>query len=308
MRVLLTGGAGMVGGAVRRLAPAIWDIAAPARAALDLTDRAAVAHFLATRAPFDLVIHAAGRVGGIAANMADQAAFLAENALMGLTLLTAARAARVPRLLNLGSSCMYPRDYRQPLVEGDLLAAPLEPTNEGYAIAKLATARLAQYIAAQDSVAWRTFIPCNLYGPGDRFDAARSHLLPAIILKVHTAMQAGAGSVEIWGDGTARREFLYVDDLAAFIVDAAPRLEALPPVLNTGAGTDHSVRAYYEAVARVLGYRGRFTHNLAAPVGMARKLMDSSAARAHGWAPATTLADGIARTYAAFCAAAEKNR
>ena len=297
----------MVGGAVRRLAPTGWDVAAPTRADLDLTRRAAVEHFLTTQGPFDLVIHAAGRVGGIAANAADQAAFLTDNALMGLNLLTAARAARVPRLLNLGSSCMYPRDYRQPLVEGDLFAAPLEPTNEGYAIAKLATARLAQYIAAQDGGAWRTLIPCNLYGPGDHFDAARSHLLPAIILKVHGAMQVGADSVEIWGDGTARREFLYVDDLAAFIVDAAPRLAALPPVLNVGAGVDHTVREYYEAVARVLGYAGTFTHNLEAPVGMARKLMDSRAARAHGWAPATPLEDGIARTYAAFCATAEKN-
>ncbi len=281
MKILLTGAWGMVGRNVRaHAAAAEHRILAPTRAELDLRDAAAV-------------------VGGIQANIDENARFLADNLAIGLNLLTAAWKVQVPRLINLGSSCMYPRDVEGALTEDLLLSRPLEPTNEGYALAKLAAWKLAQLIARESpALCYRTLVPPNLYGPYDNFDPERSHLMPAIIRKTATAVDRGESEIEIWGDGTVRREFMFAGDLADFIWRHHDRLDTLPDTLNVGSGEDATINAYYQAAAAALGYDGAFRHDLSRPVGMRRKLLDVSGQRRLGWAPATTLAEGVKITAA----------
>lgn len=303
MQVLLTGGSGMLGSAIRRLAPEEapdWSIIAPNHEHLDLQDRRATARFFASN-QVDLVVHTAARVGGIASNIAHPVAYLLDNLEMNDSVIGEACRTRVPGLLFLGSSCMYPKDLPHDLREEDLLSAPLEPTNEGYALSKITAAKLCEFVAAQEGLAFRTLIPCNLYGPGDHYEPERSHLIPAILHKLHQAKTENAGQVEIWGDGTARREFLYVDDLARFILRCTPdTLRGQPSCLNVGTGRDHSVLDYYRIGAQVTGYGGGFTFNLEAPTGMKRKLLDSKRAREFGWSSPTDLTVGMAATYEAY--------
>lgn len=303
MRVLLTGGSGMLGQALRRLSPEIapdLDLLAPFRADLPLTDRAAVARWFADN-PVDAVIHAAARVGGIQANIADPVGFLSDNLVMNEAVIMGAHEAGVGRLVFLGSSCMYPRDHRQPLVEEDILAAPLEPTNEGYALSKIAGARLCDYVSRQyPGRAYRTLIPCNLFGAGDHFGSAASHLIAAVITKVVDARDAGADEVEIWGSGRARREFLDVDHLARFILTRLPDLGALPGLLNIGAGRDHSVDDYYRMVADLAGWQGRFVHDATRPEGMMAKLMSSARAESLGYRPPAGIEADLARAVAVY--------
>ncbi len=296
-RVWVTGGNGMVGRNLREHPRAAdWDIVAPSRQELDLGDRAAVAAF-ARDGQFDLVIHAAGQVGGIQANMADPVGFLINNLDIGRNVIMAAFEADVPALINLSSSCMYPRGRDHALRESDIMTGELEPTNEGYALAKIVATRLCDYIArTRPDLVYRTIIPCNLYGRHDKFDPAASHLVPAIIAKVSDAIRTGDGEVEIWGDGSARREFMYAADLADAIWWAADDPAALPQLMNIGIGDDHSILDYYEAVAAALNWTGKFRFDLTRPVGMQRKLSDVGLQRAWGWSPPTTLRDGIAAT------------
>lgn len=301
MKVFLTGGRGMVGRAVQDdPAAAGHDIIAPSSADLDLTDRPAVMDAVAEAKP-DLVIHAAGKVGGIQANMADKAGFLTDNMDMGLNIVLAAQAAGVPQLLNLGSSCMYPHDAPNPLVEESLGKGELEPTNEGYGLAKLAVARLCAFLSEQHAgLSYKTLMPCNLYGLHDKFDPARSHLVPAIIRKVHEAKLSGAPSVEIWGDGTARREFMFAGDLADGIWAGVARFDELPGFMNIGLGHDHSINDYYAKAAEVIGWQGEFTHDLSKPTGMQQKLVSTARLEAFGWQAQHSLAEGLALTYAHF--------
>jgi GDP-L-fucose synthase len=296
--ILLTGGTGMVGRNVRDLAGQRGIvIIAPLHAELDLLDASAVADFLKRLRPAT-VIHAAGRVGGIEANMREPVAFLTENWDMGRNLVLAAREAGVPRLINLGSSCMYPRDSERPLREEDLLCGPFEPTNEAYAIAKSAVQRLCAYVSTENPrLLYKTLIPCNLYGRYDSFDPRRSHLAAAAIHKLHRAKMEGRAAVEIWGDGKARREFLYAGDLADAILAAVDRFDTLPPVMNVGAGIDHSVDDYYRLAAEVVGYTGAFVHDTGKPVGMQRKLMAVQRAGNWGWRAVTPLREGLAHAY-----------
>lgn len=297
-RLLITGGSGMVGRNLREH-PAIagWQVLAPSSAELDLTDAAAVRRWLADHRP-DAVIHAAGLVGGIQANMARPVDFLVINAAIGQSVILGARDAGITRFINLASTCMYPRGMDTPLSEDMVLTGELEPTNEGYAIAKILATRLCQYIRREDaSLHYKTLIPCNLYGRHDKFDPAHSHLVPAVIHKVHQAKQAGSDSVEIWGDGTARREFLYAGDLADATLRALDRIDTLPDLMNVGLGHDHSINDYYAAAAEVVGWTGRFVHDLSRPVGMKRKLSDVSCLSAWGWQAPTSLRDGLRRTY-----------
>jgi GDP-L-fucose synthase len=301
MKILLTGGRGMVGRALQAHADAAaYEILAPTSGELDLTDRAAVMAAVANAAP-DLVIHAAGRVGGIQANIAQPAAFLTDNLAMGLNVITAAQAARVPQVINLGSSCMYPYEAPNPLVEEILGKGELEPTNEGYGLAKLAVARLCAFVSEEDpTLSYKTMIPCNLYGLYDKFEPEVSHLVPAIIRKIHLAKVSGAEQVEIWGDGTARREFMFVDDLADAIWTGVARFDALPSVMNVGLGYDYSISEYYRYAAKVIGWKGTFVHDLTKPIGMKRKLLSVDRQVAFGWSPRTSLEDGLARSYAHF--------
>jgi GDP-L-fucose synthase len=298
LRILLTGAGGMVG---RNLLehPAIgeFDILAPRSAELNLRDFDAVQDYLANNRP-DMVIHAAGKVGGIQANMREPVGFLLENLDMGRNIVWASRQAGIKRLLNLGSSCMYPRNHNEPLKEEMVLKGELEPTNEGYALAKVVTARLGEYIMREDaSFQYKTLIPCNLYGRHDKFDPAHSHLIPAIIHKVHQARQSGQAAVEIWGDGTARREFMYAGDLADALVRAIREFESLPTMMNIGLGHDYTINEYYQAAAEVMGYAGDFVHDLSKPVGMARKLVSVERQQTWGWSAQYSLKAGIAQSY-----------
>lgn len=298
IKVLITGGNGLVGRNFREH-PAVagFTVLAPSSSELNLQDYGQTEQYLAECRP-ELIIHAAGRVGGIEANLREPVRFFLDNLDMGRNLVWAARQQEVPRLINLGSSCMYPRNAPNPLREEMILQGELEPTNEGYALAKIATARLCQYISREDSgYAYKTLIPCNLYGRHDNFDPASSHLIPAVIHKMHRAKEENKEVVEIWGDGLARREFMYAGDLADCLVKTICFYETLPELMNVGIGQDCTILEYYQTIAEVVGFRGRFVHNLAKPVGMQRKLVDVERATAWGWAAKTSLKQGVGQAY-----------
>ena len=298
IRILLTGGGGMVGRNVLEH-PDIgeFEILAPRSSELDLRNFNAVQGYMQKHQP-DMVIHAAGKVGGIQANMREPVGFLLDNLDMGRNIVWAAHQAGIKHLINLGSSCMYPRNHSEPLREEMVLKGELEPTNEGYALAKVVTARLCEYIMREDaSYQYKTLIPCNIYGRHDKFDPAHSHLVPAIIHKVYQAKLHGQASVEIWGDGSARREFMYGGDLADTILRAIKSFDSLPAYMNVGLGHDYTINEYYETVASVMGYEGDFTHDLGKPVGMARKLVNIEKQTQWGWSAQHDLRSGIEKTY-----------
>ena len=273
-----------------------FDVLAPSRRELNLFDVGAVRSYLLTHRP-DIVIHAAGRVGGIQANIREPVGFLLDNLDMGRNIVMAAHEAGVPRFLNIGSSCMYPRNKSEPLKEEMVLTGELEPTNEGYALAKVLIARLCKYIMHEHSGRqYKTLIPCNLYGRYDKFDPAHSHLIPAVIHKVHHAKFNGS-PVEIWGDGNARREFMYSGDLADALIHCVERFDELPPIMNIGLGCDYTIKEYYAAVADVLGFTGSFSYALDKPVGMARKLVDIKRQIEFGWTSTHDLKDAVNKTY-----------
>ena len=259
MRILVTGGSGMVGqNLLEHPTLKEFTVIAPSSRELNLLDFSATQSYLHQLKP-DLVIHAAGKVGGIQANIREPVCFLMDNLDMGRNIVWAAHQAGVKKLINLGSSCMYPRNYNEPLDEEMVLKGELEPTNEGYALAKVVTARLCEYIMREDSsYQYKTLIPCNLYGKYDQFDPANSHLIPSIIHKIYQAKQTGKVSVEMWGDGTARREFMYAGDLADALVHAIKEFHTVPALMNIGLGHDYTINQYYEIVADVLGYTGSF--------------------------------------------------
>lgn len=297
MKVLVTGATGMVG---RNLLSdpraADYEVLAPGRSVIDLTDAASCDAWFKQNRP-DAVVHLAAVVGGIQANINEPVRFLVENIQIALNLFAAARANGVGVFLNVGSSCMYPRNIEGVLSLPLLLSAPLEPTNEGYALAKIVSWKLAEYLRREDpALQYKTIVPCNLYGLYDHFDAVRSHMVPAAIMKVVAAAEEGRDEVEIWGDGTARREFMFARDLADFIWTWLPRVEDLPDVMNVGVGQDHSVTEYYEAIAAAVGYTGGFKYDPSKPAGMKRKLLDVSQQDDLGWRPKTSLADGIRET------------
>jgi len=265
--------------------------------ALNLLSEGAVLAYMQEHQP-ELVIHCAGTVGGIQANIAAPVKFFSDNMLMSLNVISGAREVGVQRLLNLGSSCMYPRTAVNPLKEDLVLTGELEPTNEGYALAKIAAARLCDYITQeQPELSYKTLIPCNLYGRYDKFGADNSHMIPAVIAKISDARYHQTPSVEIWGDGKARREFMYAGDFADFIYFVIDQIDSLPNLVNVGLGKDHTINEYYQTIAAVLGYDGEFVHDLTKPVGMQQKLVDTARLHTLGWAPHTSLAEGIKHTY-----------
>jgi GDP-L-fucose synthase len=302
MKLFIAGHTGMVGGAlVRRFQrePGVT-LLLRSRRELDLTNQAAVGGFLAAERP-DVVIVAAAKVGGIHANSTYPAEFLFENLAIAANTVHGAFQAGVPRLLFLGSSCIYPKHAPQPMPEDCLLTSALEPTNEAYAIAKIAGLKLCQYYRKQYGVVYHSAMPTNLYGPGDNYHPQNSHVLPALIRRFHEARAAGWAEVGAWGTGSPRREFLHVDDLAdagAFLLG----LENPPDWVNVGTGTDVTIRELTELVAGVVGFGGRITWDATKPDGTPRKLMDVSRLTALGWRARIGLREGLERTYASFLA------
>ena len=302
-RIFVTGHRGMVGSALlRRLqARGYTQVLTRTRAELDLLDQAAVYRYLVEHRP-DYVFIAAAKVGGILANDTERADFLFQNLQIELNLIHGAHRAGVQRLLFLGSSCIYPRDCPQPIREDYLLSGPLEPTNEPYAIAKIAGVKLAESYSRQHGRQYISVMPTNLYGPGDNYDLQSSHVLPALIRKAHEAKGRGDASITVWGSGTPRREFLYVDDLAEACVHLM-ETGYDGPLINIGCGEDLSIRELAQTVAEVVGFQGELVFDSSKPDGTPRKLLDISRLRALGWQPRTPLRAGIAETYAQACAA-----
>ena len=298
-RIFVAGHRGMVGSAImRRLAGEDCEVLTANRAQLDLMDQAAVAAWMQRERP-DAVIVAAAKVGGILANGSYPADFLYENLLIAANCIGAAHAADVNRLLFLGSSCIYPKFADQPIVEEALLTGPLEPTNEWYAVAKIAGIKLCQAYRAQHGRDYISAMPTNLYGPGDNFDLLSSHVLPALIRKAHDAKLDGAPSITIWGTGAPRREFLHADDCADACVHLLAHYSDDLHV-NVGSGEELSIRELAELVCSVVGYNGAIESDVSKPDGTPRKLMSAARLRGMGWAPTISLRDGIARTYSWF--------
>ena len=298
----------MVGGAIlRRLQTRGDRVVTRRHAELDLTDQAAVRAFMAAERP-DTVILAAAKVGGIHANNTYPAKFIYENLMMQANVIHQAHAAGVRRLLCLGSSCIYPRAAPQPMTEDALLTGPLEPTNEPYAIAKIAGIKLCESYNRQYGTDYRSVMPTNLYGPGDNFHPENSHVLPALIRRFHEAAQAGHETVTIWGSGEPRREFLHVDDMAEaslFVLDLdkstyEANTKPMLSHINVGTGTDITILDLAKLVAGVTGFQGRITTDPTKPDGTMRKLMDVSRLTNMGWRARIGLETGVAETYRWF--------
>jgi len=296
-KIFVTGHRGMVGSAiVRRLqAGGYGHIVTRTHAELDLLNQQAVHAFLAHEKP-EYIFIAAAKVGGIQANNLYRADFIYQNLLIEANLIHGAHLAGIQRLMFLGSSCIYPRDCPQPIKEDYLLTGPLEPTNEPYAIAKIAGIKLAESYNRQHGRQYVSVMPTNLYGPNDNYDLASSHVLPALIRKAHEARKRGDAEYVVWGSGTPRREFLYVDDLA----DACVHLMELGydgPLVNIGTGEDVSIRELAETVMQIIGFDGRVTFDASKPDGTPRKLLDVSRLTGLGWKARTPLREGIRMAY-----------
>ncbi len=299
-RVYVAGHGGLVGSAVWRHleAQGFTDLVGRSSAELDLRERDDVLDFFAKQQP-DFVVLAAARVGGIMANATQPAEFLSDNLRIQLNVLDAAAAHGVQRLLFLGSSCIYPRLAPQPISESALLTGPLEPTNEAYAIAKIAGVLQVQALRRQHGLSYISAMPTNLYGPDDNFSPAGSHVLPALIRRFDEAKRSGAGTVTLWGTGTPRREFLHVDDLARACLLLLERYDDDAPV-NVGTGTDVTIAELATLVARVVGYEGSIGWDPAKPDGTPRKLLDVTRIQELGWAAEIGLERGLESTYAWF--------
>ena len=296
-KIYVAGHKGMAGsGVLRRLKSLGFEnLITRDRSELDLTNQAAVETFFANEKP-EVVIMAAAKVGGIYANNIYPASFLYENLAIATNTVNAASITGTERFLFLGSSCIYPKFASQPIKESSLLTDTLEPTNEAYAIAKIAGLKLCEYYRKQYGVLFHSLMPTNLYGQGDNYHPENSHLLPALIRRFHEAKLANRESVTIWGTGTPRRELMNVDDLAEAITHVLS-LEDPPNLINAGTGVDHSIMEIAEIVKRVVGFEGEIKTDPSKPDGTPRKLLDVSLLKKHGWSSGIPLEKGIADTY-----------
>jgi GDP-L-fucose synthase len=287
----------LVGGAIaRRLAEEDCEVVTVSHGDLDLRRQAEVETWFARARP-DAAIVAAATVGGILANRTRPGEFIYDNLMIEANIVETARRTRLERLLFLGSACIYPREAPQPMAEDALLTGPLEPTNQWYAIAKIAGIKMCQAYRTQYGCDFIAAQPNNLYGPGDNFDLESSHVIPALMAKAHAAKQAGARAMEVWGSGTPRREFLYVDDLADAAVFLLRHYGGDAPI-NIGTGEELTIAELAQTVARVVGFKGSLEFDRSKPDGAPRKLLDVSLMRSLGWHATTPLAEGLAATYA----------
>jgi GDP-L-fucose synthase len=300
--VFIAGHRGLAGSAILRQlqSQGYTGLVTRTRSELDLLDTARVREFFAETRP-SVVALAAAKVGGIKANNDYPVEFLLGNLKIQNNVIEAAAEFGTRKLLFLGSSCIYPKFAPQPITEDSLLSGPLEPTNEAYAIAKIAGIKLCQAYARQYGRNFISVMPTNLYGPGDNFDLQSSHVLPALMRKVHEAKLAGAREVVVWGTGSPLREFLHVDDLASACVFLLENYDS-PEIVNVGYGSDVTIRELAELICEVVGFNGRLAFDSSKPDGTPRKLMDSSRLQQLGWRPRIALRDGIAQTYAWYCA------
>lgn len=296
-KIYVAGHTGLVGSAtVKALRSQGFDnVTVKSRAELDLLDQTAVNDFFKKEKP-EIVVDCAAKVGGIKANMSYPADFMYDNIQIQNNLIWAAKENCVQKFLFLGSSCIYPRDCPQPMKEEYFMTGKPEPTNEGYAYAKIAGMKLCEHIYAQYDMCFISCMPTNIYGPGDNFNLETSHVIPSLIRRMHEAKISGTKDVVIWGTGVSRREFLFVDDLADAIVWLL-RNYSEPQFLNVGTGTDVSIRELAEMVKETVGFKGNLVFDDTKPDGMPKKLLDVSGLTRHGWKSSTTLKDGLAETY-----------
>src|SRR5438132_2454248 len=299
-KIYVAGHRGLVGSAIVRLlrTRGFNHLITRLRSELDLRDQNAVRSFFAQEKP-DIVVLAAARVGGIKANSNAPVEFLIENVEVQNNAISAAYESGVRKLIFLGSSCIYPKLAPQPIPESALLTGPLEPTNEAYAIAKIAGIKLCQAFAQEYGANFVSAMPTNFYGPGDNFDLETSHVLAALLRKAHEAKMSGAGEMIVWGSGEPRREFLHVDDLAAAVLFLLEKYDS-PEIINVGCGEDISIRELAELVCDVVGFRGELKWDRSKPDGTPRKLLDVSKIKTLGWQPTISLRDGVARFYEWF--------
>ncbi len=283
-----------------------WAVARPddelitvAHRDVDLRDAAATLEVVVDTRP-DVVIHAAAYVGGIGDKIARPLPYLLDNLGIDRSVIGASIEADVPSLVYIASAAAYPAEALSPIAESQLFQGNLEPANEGYGLAKLAGLTAVRYAAQQTGRAFRAVLPSNLYGPKDTFDPERAHLIASTLRKTHQAKAEGLHAVEVWGDGTARREFTFAPDLAAWLVSSLDRLGDWPTIMNVGAGTDHSVREFYEFAAEIVGFTGALDFDTSRPSGVPQRLIDSSLARQHGWQPTTSMIDGMRASYDSY--------
>jgi GDP-L-fucose synthase len=298
--ILVTGGSGMVGRALlaRLRQDGFEQVSAPSSKQFDLRSEDAARRMFAERQA-DYVFHLAGHIGGIGASIADPVGFLYDNALIGMHVIHAARQVGVKKLIFLSSSCAYPRDCAQPMTEDQLLTGPNEPTNEGYAIAKIAAMKLIEYSNRQYGTNFLTLMPCNLYGPNDHYEPERSHAVSALIYKFHHAKQKNLPLVEVWGTGASRRELLFVDDLADAMLHFMHNVDAknIGSFVNIGLGQDISIRDLAISLRDITGFRGEIVFDRGRPDGMPLKMMDVSRAAQLGWKAKVGIPEGLRRAY-----------
>ena len=297
--ILILGASGFVGKNFLSNAEATkYKILSPFSDELDLLNKDEITSYLKRNKP-DLIINAAGKVGGILKNIKSQYSFLLENTFINLNLISASKEQKVKNFINLSSSCIYPSNFNKPIKEDDLLTDRLEKTNEGYALSKIIGLKLTEYIN-DDDFKYKTIIPCNLYGPHDNFDTNFGHMIPSVVNKIHNAKVKEHKTVKVWGDGTSKREFMYIKDLVEFIYFSIKNFEKLPNIINVGVGYDYTIKEYYQMISRIIGYDGKFEYDISKPQGMKRKLVDISKLNDLGWTHKYSIEEGLMDTYKFF--------
>jgi GDP-L-fucose synthase len=300
MKIFISGANGMVGknlvDCFRDKHPTI-NLLLPNSKELNLLDYSATLKFLKKEKP-DIIVHLAGRVGGIVDNMNRPYEYLYINSMLGLNLINAAFEVGVNKFLNISSSCIYPPLAKQPFEVDKILTGSFENTNEGYAIAKMLAIKACEYInSTNEAMHYKTIIPCNLYGPFDKFDEQKAHMIPAVMKRMHDATLNAKNEIALWGNPNVRREFMYARDLGDFILLVMNQIEKLPQNINVGLNKDFSILEYYQAIAKVVGYKGEIKIDSSKPIGMKSKLVNSDEAFSFGWTPKHTLNEGIKKTF-----------
>ena len=297
MRVLLLGGNGFVGGSIKKfLTKKKISFYAPSSKKLNLKEINQIENFL-TKKKISHIINSAGKVGGILSNIKNQKKFFEDNMEINYNLLKTANKHNIASIINIGSSCMYPKIYKSKMKENYLMTGYLEDTNFGYGLAKLVSSFYLKILKENNNLNYTTIIPCNLYGPKDNFDPKSSHLIAAIIQKIFTAIKNKEQSIEVWGDGSSKREFLYIDDLAEFVVNLTKSNLKFPDFLNIGYGIDFTIKQYYKKIINLVNPKIKIIFNKKYPTGMKRKLIDSSLAKKiYKWSPRTSLDKGLIKT------------